>query len=131
MLTVNIDGASRGNPGHSAIGIVAKHNKKTVIEISEYIGETTNNVAEYTALIRALEEILISGHKEAHFISDSQLLVEQIKGNYRVKDEKLKPLFINALSLIKKLKTFSISHVEREKNKEADCLANKALDSRK
>jgi len=128
MLTVNIDGASRGNPGKAAIGIIAREKGKTVFEISEYIGKTTNNIAEYSALIRGLEEVLIAGRKEAHFVSDSQLVVEQIKGNYRVKDEKLKPLFINALSLIKKLKAFSISHIEREKNKEADCLANRALD---
>lgn len=128
MLIVNIDGASRGNPGPSGIGIIARQGGKTVFEISEYLGEATNNVAEYSALIRALEEVLIKGHKKAHFISDSQLLVEQINGNYRVKDEKLKPLFINAVSLIKKLKTFSISHVEREKNKEADRLANRGID---
>ena len=131
MLTIHIDGASRNNPGNAAIGIIAKDGHKVVFEISEYIGKTTNNVAEYSALIRALEECLICGHKEAHCISDSQLIVEQIKGNYRVKEDTLKVLFNQAKSLIAKMKKFSIEHVRREHNKEADDLANKALDNLK
>ena len=129
MLTINIDGASRGNPGNAAIGIIAKDKNKVVFEISEYIGKTTNNVAEYSALIRALEELLILGYKEAHFISDSQLIVEQIKGNYRVKDENLKILYHQAKALIQKMSSFSIKHVVREENKTADDLANKSLDN--
>jgi ribonuclease HI len=129
MLTIHIDGAARGNPGPAAIGIIAKKDGKTVFEISDYIGETTNNVAEYSALIRALEETLIKGYKEGHFISDSQLIVEQIKGNYRVKEAHLKLLYNQAESLIKKLKSFSIKHIKRELNKEADKLANRALDA--
>lgn len=131
MLTVHIDGAARGNPGDAAIGIIAKDGHKIVFKISEYIGKATNNVAEYSALIRALEEALICGHKEAHFLSDSQLIVEQIKGNYRVKEENLKVLFNHAGSLIRKMKSFTIEHVRREFNKEADDLANSALDSLK
>lgn len=130
MIEINIDGAARGNPGPAAIGIIAKKSGKTLFEVSEYIGETTNNVAEYSALIRGLEEILIKGFHEAHFISDSQLIVEQINGNYRVKDENLKILYHQAKALISKMKKFSIKHVKREFNKEADGLANKALDAR-
>jgi ribonuclease HI len=130
MLEAYIDGASRGNPGEAGIGIVIKEKHHTIKEISDHIGKTTNNVAEYSALIRALEEILILGHKKAHFISDSQLIVEQINGNYRVKDENLKVLYHHAKTLISKMESFSIKHVPREKNKEADKLANKAIDDR-
>ncbi len=124
MIKVYIDGAARGNPGPAGIGIHIQNIK----DIHDYIGETTNNVAEYTALLRGLEEILILGYKEVHFYSDSELLVKQINGEYRVKNEKLKPLFINANLLIKRLKKFSISHVRREQNKEADKLANLGID---
>jgi len=129
MIHVNVDGASRGNPGNAAIGIIIKKDNVVIKEIGEYLGKTTNNVAEYSALIRGLEEVLIMGHHEALFISDSQLIVEQIKGNYKVKDETLKVLFHKAKALISKMKSFSIKHVPREQNKEADKLANKALDS--
>ncbi len=130
MLTINIDGASRNNPGEAGIGIIAKKDGQVVFEISEYIGKATNNVAEYSALIRGLEESLLKGYKEAEFVSDSQLIVEQIKGNYRVKDANLQNYYLHAKSLIAKMKKFSISHVLREKNKEADALANKGIDSR-
>ena len=128
MITVHIDGASRGNPGNAGIGIHAVKDGKALLNIGEYIGKTTNNVAEYSALIRALEELLIIGVKKAKFFSDSQLLVEQIKGNYKVKDEKLKLLFGQAKSLILKLDEFKIEHIPREKNKIADALANKGID---
>lgn len=130
MLTINIDGASRGNPGESGIGIIAKDKNKIIFKISKYIGKTTNNEAEYTALIKALEKSLKSGHKSARFVSDSQLIVEQINGNYRVKDEDLKILFSQAKALIAKMTHFSIEHVKREKNKEADELANKGIDEK-
>jgi len=127
-ITINIDGAARGNPGEAGIGIVIKQGSKTLKEVGTFIGKTTNNVAEYMALIRGLEEVLLLGHKEANFISDSELLVKQIKGEYRVKNEGLKPLYLHAQSLIKKLKSFSIKHTYRENNGEADELANKGID---
>lgn len=123
-IQVFIDGAARGNPGPAGIGVHIQNIK----DVADYIGETTNNVAEYTALLRGLEELLLLGHKEAHFYSDSELLVKQINGEYRVKNEKLKPLFQHSKSLIKRLKKFSIKHVRREKNKEADRLANLGID---
>ncbi|NQU17711.1 MAG: ribonuclease HI family protein [Candidatus Saganbacteria bacterium] len=129
-IQVFTDGAARGNPGPAGIGVAIKSKDKTIKEVFDYIGETTNNVAEYTALLRGLEETLILEHKEAHFYSDSELLVKQITGEYRVKNEKLKPLFMNAKLLIKRFKKFSISHVRREQNKEADLLANQGIDSR-
>lgn len=129
MLTIHIDGAARNNPGPAGIGIIARDGHKTVFEIGEYIGKTTNNVAEYSALIRALEEILIKGHREAHFFSDSELIVRQINGQYKVKDKNLRVLFHQAKALISKMKAFSIKHVRRELNKEADALANRALDA--
>lgn len=123
-ISVFIDGAARGNPGPAGIGIHIQNIK----DIHDYIGETTNNVAEYTALLRGLEETLLLGYKEADFFSDSELLVKQMKGEYRVKDEKLKPLFMNAQMLVKRFKHFSITHIRREKNKEADELANLGID---
>ncbi|MCX5750758.1 MAG: ribonuclease HI family protein [Candidatus Saganbacteria bacterium] len=127
-VTVNIDGAARGNPGEAGIGIIIKSGSKTIKKIAAYIGSTTNNIAEYMALIRGLEETLLLGFKEADFISDSELLVKQINGEYRVKNEGLKPLYLHAQSLIKRLKHFSIQHTYREQNKEADLLANKGID---
>lgn len=129
MITIYIDGACRGNPGPCGIGAIAKDGNKTVFEISEYIGNATNNIAEYFALIRALEEILIKGIKRCIFICDSQLVVEQINGNYKVKDETLKILHRHAKKLIAKLDEFSIKHAERSANKTADKLANQGIDN--
>jgi ribonuclease HI len=128
-IIVHTDGAARGNPGPAGIGIVIKKGAQTVAEISDYIGKTTNNIAEYTALIRGLEETLKLGHKTAHFYLDSELLVKQIKGEYKVKNEGLKPLFLHAKTLIGKFKVFSIEHTWREENKEADNLANQGIDN--
>ncbi|MFA4858092.1 MAG: ribonuclease HI family protein [Candidatus Margulisiibacteriota bacterium] len=129
-VTVHSDGAARGNPGPAGIGVVIKNGAQTLLEISDYIGETTNNIAEYTALIRGLKATLKLGHKTADFYLDSELLVKQIKGEYRVKNEGLKPLFLQAQSLIKKFHAFSIHHTRRENNQEADALANQGIDAR-
>ncbi|MFH1683257.1 MAG: ribonuclease HI family protein [Candidatus Margulisiibacteriota bacterium] len=129
-LKIYVDGAARGNPGPAGIGIAIKKGNKTVKEIAAYIGETTNNVAEYSALIRGLEESIKLKAKKVECFSDSELIVKQINGEYRVKNEGLIPLFHHACSLIKKFKTFSISHIAREKNKHADKLANQGIDDK-
>ncbi|OGC05928.1 hypothetical protein A2526_03305 [candidate division WOR-1 bacterium RIFOXYD2_FULL_36_8] len=129
-LTVFTDGASRNNPGHAGIGIVIKKDGKTILEISDYIGKTTNNIAEYMAAIRGLTEALILGGTEIELFADSELLIKQIKKEYRVKHEGLKPLYNQMLSLIKKLKVFKAKHIKREENREADKLANIALDKK-
>ena len=125
-IEVFCDGASRGNPGEAGIGVVIRsHEKKILLEVSDYIGKTTNNIAEYMALIKGLEEALLLGASEASFFCDSELLVKQINGEYKVKNEGLKPLYLHALSLIKK---FKIQHTFREKNIHADELANRGIE---
>ncbi len=119
------DGACRGNPGDAGIGcLILLNNKK--IEISEYIGKTTNNVAEYTALIKGLEEVLRQGATEIDIFSDSELLVRHIKGVYKVRNDKLIPLFNKVKLLLSKFKKYQIFHIYREENFIADNLAKKA-----
>lgn len=128
-LIIYTDGVSRGNPGDAGIGVVFKDSKGAVInEIGKYIGTTTNNVAEYTALINALEYAVKHKAASADIFLDSELVVRQMNGIYRVKDENLALLFNKAQALIKKIKKVTLTHVPREKNKEADNLANKAVD---
>ncbi|KKT73279.1 MAG: ribonuclease HI [Candidatus Collierbacteria bacterium GW2011_GWB1_44_6] len=137
LLEINTDGGSRGNPGQAAIGVVAKDEGKEVFTLSEKIGETTNNVAEYTAVLRALETISESNipSEKIRFILDSELIVRQITGLYKVKQPHLKELKNKIVELIKQLrdrgliKLMAFSTVPREKNKEADQLVNDALDS--
>jgi len=130
-LLVYSDGASRGNPGEAGIGYVIKNQKGEVIkEVSDYLGRATNNVAEYTALIRALQDGLKLGGKEVEVYVDSELLVKQIKGEYRVKNKGLIPLYNQVMSLIDKFDKFVIVHVPREQNKEADRLANDGIEMR-
>jgi Ribonuclease HI len=122
------DGGSRGNPGPSGIGVIILDSKrKKIKEISKYIGETTNNVAEYSALVCALEEAASLGADEVVVYMDSELIAKQLNGEYRVKGENIKALFEKALSILKNLESFEIKHIGREKNKEADKLANKAI----
>ena len=127
-VNLYVDGAARGNPGPAGIGIVIKSGSKVLLEVHDYIGKTTNNIAEYTALIRGLTEALLLGAKEVECYSDSELMVKQINGEYRVKNEGLAPLFSQANALIDKLKQFSITHKVREDNQHADELANKGID---
>jgi ribonuclease HI len=122
---LNTDGCSLGNPGPAGIGAVIILGKKTV-ELSEHIGITTNNVAEYTAVIRGLEEARRLGAEEVAALLDSELIVKQVKGQYKVKHEGLKPLFQRLTILIKSFRKFSISHVPREENKRADRLSKDA-----
>ena len=130
-LIINTDGAARGNPGHAGIGVVIKDAKGVIVrEIFEYIGETTNNQAEYKALLKALVAAGELGAEQIEIFADSELMVNQLKGLYKVKNEGLRPLFNNAKELLRKFKVCNIGYVPREKNKEADELANKAIDSR-
>ena len=129
-MIMRIDGASRGNPGPAAYAVVVENGDGTPREsFSRTLGKTTNNVAEYEGLLAALEYALQQGARRLKVISDSELLVRQIQGRYKVKSEGLKPLVERARTLIARLHSFSIEHVRREQNSEADQLANQALDS--
>src|SRR5271169_4885084 len=128
--TANIDGAARGNPGPAAYGVVVRRpNGKTHESLGKYIGRTTNNVAEYYALIAALDYAAASGIKRLRVYSDSQLIVNQIKGLYKVKHPDLRPLHERAKKQAANLESFTITYVPREQNRDADDLANAALDS--
>ena len=127
MLTVYVDGASKGNPGPASIGIVFYLDGEIVEEVSESLGNKTNNFAEYTALIRALEISLEKGYKTIEIKSDSELVVKQINKLYKVKDCDIKELFDKANNLIKQFSLFKIVHIPREENLKADKLANKAI----
>lgn len=128
LVQIYTDGAARGNPGPAGIGVVVKRGSQTMAEISDFIGKATNNVSEYLAFIRGLEEALALGANKIECFADSELLVKQIKGEYKVKNEGLVPLYYHAKSLIKKFKTFNIEHTFREENKHADQLANQGID---
>jgi ribonuclease HI len=128
-LVAHTDGGARGNPGPAGYGVVihdAKGNK--VAALSKYLGHQTNNFAEYQALIGALEYALEHGPRALKVISDSELLVRQIKGIYKVKEPTLRDLHARASQLISKLEWFNIEHVLRGHNREADELANQAMD---
>jgi ribonuclease HI len=128
-LTAYSDGGARGNPGPAGYGVVIQDETgKKVAALSEYLGHQTNNVAEYQGLIAALEYAVANGHKALKVISDSELLVRQIKGIYKVKNSTLQELHGRAKDLIAQLNWFSIGHVLRGHNQEADNLANAAMD---
>jgi ribonuclease HI len=128
-LIAHSDGGARGNPGPSGYGVVIQDETgRKVAALSEYLGHQTNNFAEYQGLIAALEYALKHGPKAMKVISDSELLVRQIKGIYKVKNPTLQDLHARAKELIKQLDWFSIGHALREHNREADRLANEAMD---
>jgi ribonuclease HI len=128
-LVAHSDGGARGNPGPAGYGVVIQDQSgRRVAQLSEYLGHQTNNFAEYQGLIGALEYALKNGPKALKVISDSELLVRQIKGTYKVKNPTLKDLHARATELIAKLDWFSIGHALREHNQEADRLANEAMD---
>jgi len=128
-VRVNVDGGARGNPGPAAIGVVLRNGDGSVVEeVGERIGEATNNVAEYRALIAALDWAKRHGHRQLHVRSDSQLLVQQMLGNYKVKHPGLLPLAARARMLAHELGGVTFEHVRREKNVHADRLANTAMD---
>ena len=137
LLEINTDGGARGNPGPAAIGAYAQSKGKMIFSVSEKFGETTNNVAEYTAVIRSLEKIkeLEIQTKKIKFILDSELIVKQITGKYKVKQPHLKVLRQQIVDLVYSLRAnnqiglMAFSNVPREQNKTADSLVNKALDN--
>lgn len=125
-----VDGAARGNPGEAGCGAVIYNEDGTVVkELSRYLGRATNNVAEYEGLLMGLEALLKMGQRRIRVQSDSQLLVRQLSGQYRVKDEKLKLLFAKAVALLRQFDGYRILHVPRESNKLADRLANQGIDN--
>ena len=127
-LIIYTDGASSGNPGPAAIGAVIQDGQGRVISrISRRIGRATNNQAEYRAIITALGEAVRLGAGEVDIKSDSELVVKQLKGRYRVKKATLRPLYQEVVKLVGSLEAFSITHIPREQNREADRLANRAL----
>ena len=132
-IILYIDGASRGNPGKAGIGVVLKDKENKVIEeVGQYIGETTNNVAEYRALLEGLKRALARGGVTGvEIFSDSELLVRQIHGEYRVKAQSLLHLYMEAMKLLNNLTRWKITHIPREQNSRADALANMAIDSQK
>jgi ribonuclease HI len=128
-LKLYTDGAARGNPGPAGAGAVLSDAQGSVVEeLCEYLGEATNNVAEYRALLLGLKKALDLGVEEIDVLADSELMVRQLLGRYRVKNEGLRPLFQEAMGLLKKFKKYSISHIDREENSAADRMANRAID---
>ena len=127
-LNIYIDGGARGNPGPAGVGVVIMDGKgKKIKDVSKYIGEATNNIAEYNALLYGLEEALMLKAEEIRINLDSELVAKQITGEYRVKDKNIKPLFDRAVNMLKSFKGFEINRIDRSENKEADKLVNKAI----
>lgn len=128
-LTIHVDGASRGNPGPAGIGVVIEDEQGiTKARISGYIGETTNNQAEYRALIMGLREAAKLKAEHVDIRTDSKLLAEQVQGNYRVRNANLRLLFQQVKQLLADFESFTITFIPRYQNATADALANKALD---
>ena len=131
-IVAYIDGGSRGNPGPAASGFVlSDKDGNPLLEKGLFLGTKTNNEAEYTALVKALETALEISAEKIMVFGDSELLVKQINGQYKVKSEKILPLYEQAASLLYKFKKWKVQHVYREKNKIADGLVNEALDLKK
>ena len=127
---MHIDGASRGNPGPAACGVVVETAEgETITSFSKYLGRTTNNFAEYQALLAALEHASANRYARVRVLTDSELLARQIGGLYKVRSDDLRPLHEKARELISGFESFRIRHVPREQNREADRLANQILDT--
>jgi len=129
FITAYCDGGSRGNPGPSGYGVsIEDAAGKPIADLSEFLGVKTNNFAEYSGLLAALEYALRHGHTQLRVVADSELMVKQMKGQYQVKSPDLRPLWEEAKRRAAKLERFEIHHVLRGKNKRADALANQAMD---
>lgn len=128
-VTVNVDGGARGNPGPAAIGVVLRDGDGEVLEkVGEKIGEATNNVAEYRALLRGIQLAREHGAGELELIGDSELVVRQVEGRYKVKNAGMKELYDEAVRALRGFDSWSIRHVRRAENADADRLVNEALD---
>jgi len=127
-FTVNVDGGARGNPGPAAIGVVLRDGGEVVEEVGETIGEATNNVAEYRALLRGIELAAEHGATELELVGDSELVVRQVEGRYKVKNAGMKKLHEEVKRALRGFDSWSIRHVRRESNADADRLVNEALD---
>lgn len=128
-VVTHIDGGARGNPGPAGYGVVLEDERRhRIVELSEYLGRQTNNYAEYSGLLAALNYAVQHGFKALKVVSDSELLVRQLNGIYKVRDPRLRELYDRAQSLIRKLDWFRAEHVPREQNRDADRLANQAMD---
>jgi len=131
VLHIHIDGASRGNPGDAGFGVyVSRPDGTEVAGLYGYLGRATNNVAEYQALLHALRYALAQGARRVRVFSDSELVVRQMDGTYRVKHPDMVPLHREARALFGRFEEALLAHVRREQNREADRLANRALDER-
>jgi ribonuclease HI len=129
-FTVNVDGGARGNPGPAAIGVVLRDPDGAVLEeLGETIGRATNNVAEYRALLRGIELAAAHGATEVELVGDSELVVRQVEGRYKVKDATMRELHAEAMRELGGFQSWSIRHVRREANADADRLVNAALDA--
>ena len=127
-MVISTDGASQGNPGPAAIGAIIKDKQgRLITTISQGIGRTTNNQAEYRAIIAALEEAVRLGAEQVELFSDSELVVRQVNGQYRVKMAALRPLYQRVKQLQSQLKSFTITHIPGQENTEAHNLANLTL----
>ena len=129
MITAYIDGGARGNPGPAGYGVRIEDASGTLVdELFGGLGIATNNIAEYNGLLAALRYAAEHGHRAVRIKADSELLVKQMRGEYRVKNEGLKPLFLQAIRLIREIGDVRFEHVRREFNKEADRLSNLGMD---
>jgi ribonuclease HI len=129
LIVAHIDGGARGNPGPAGYGVIIRDAAgKTLAELSEFLGHRTNNYAEYSALLAALEYAQRHGHVAIKVVSDSELLVRQINGQYKVKSPDLRPMYERARALARQFQWFAIEHARREQNRDADRLANAAMD---
>lgn len=126
--TANIDGGSRGNPGPAGYGVRIEKQDGSIVELKEALSLATNNVAEYGGLLAALRWAVENAITRLHIRSDSELLVKQMKGQYRVKNAGLQPLYEEAVALARTIGRVTFEHVRREFNKDADRLANEAMD---
>lgn len=129
-LIIYSDGASRNNPGEAGAGVFIVQGNQPVQKIARYLGQTTNNIAEYSAAILGLEYAKKTGATKVRLLADSELMVKQLNGQYKVKNQGLKPLYGKVRQLIAEIGSVEVQYIPREMNRDADALANKAIDEK-